>query len=87
MSSAGVVVETLRCLYCKVVEEAGSQGLVQVLAFFISISHQHPKKQLDVFSPFVSHWSVFVFLLLPPLSLSPGQRLSAQVSHLVPQQQ
>lgn len=41
MPSAEAVVETLRCLNCKVVREAGSQGLVQVMAFFIS--HWHPK--------------------------------------------
>lgn len=58
-------------LNCKVVREADSQGLVQAwhsMAFFIS--HWHPKKQLDMFPPFVSQGRVFVFLL-PPCASGP----------------
>lgn len=86
MPSAGAVVETLRCLNCRVVREEGSQGLVQVMAFLIS--HWHPKKQLDVLS---LCFSLECFSIPPSSmffwSLTPEERISAQVLHLVPQQQ
>lgn len=90
MSSAGAVVETLRCLNCKVARDAGSLGFVQVMSFFIFIIHPLAPKEKAGY--FLSLCFSLEWFCIPPSSMcfwsiTPEERISAQVLHLVPQQQ